>query len=130
MQSAQHPYASNNSYTAAKPSQGFESAFAGMALEHAPSHGAELPPPSGFEERVNMLSAGSAGLQSPHTSTLVCVQDTAWRFSVIAMQEGSILSQIQLKLLAVSLKQHKGVSEAQCTEHLYPDLLYKHVIPA
>ena len=62
LQNTQHPFGSNNnSFTSAKPSQGFDSAFAGMALEHAPSQGAELPPPSGFEERVNMLSTGSAG---------------------------------------------------------------------
>ena len=47
-------------YNAAATS-GLQSAFAGMALESQPSFGTELPPPNGFEERVNMLSAGSAG---------------------------------------------------------------------
>ena len=47
-------------------SLGLEKAFSSMALEHKPSMevpgASKLPPPSGFEDRVNMLSAGSAGL--------------------------------------------------------------------
>lgn len=61
LQNQGHPFpSSNGNYSNSKPSSGFESAFAGMALEHQPS-GADLPPPSAFEDRVNMLSAGSAG---------------------------------------------------------------------
>ena len=47
-----------------------ESAFSGMALEPQHSYGVELPPPHGLEERVSMLSAGSAGEPLPKSGQL------------------------------------------------------------
>lgn len=58
-----------NGYNAAA-ANGLKSAFAGLALDQPHGFASDLAPPNGFEERVSMLSAGSAGLGQLHSPSV------------------------------------------------------------
>ena len=98
LQNHSNPYPATNGNYGGESNPGFKSAFAGMALEHQAS-GAELPPPSGFEERVNMLSAGSAGKASSLSRTK-CTLPVLLKTFFCGLQEPPVLREYRYSIVS------------------------------